>query len=442
MASLELRNSTYRVVFMHAGRRHGYSLNTRDKQTAEALCGGVEKTLMLLGQGILRIPEGADLVSFVRNGGKLVEPPTPARPTTTFAVIRDRYLEAHRNGAMEANSLATVKMHLKHVGNTLGEKFNVERLTLSELQGHVDRRLAKKYRGKRLSPYTIRKEVNSFRAAWNWAIPHGLVRGTFPSKGIAYPKTDEKPPFMTMQEVERKLAAGVSPAEEAELWESLYLRKAEIDGLLACVKDQAAYPWIYPLLCTAAHTGARRSELLRAGVTDVDLAAGTLLIHEKKRSRRQRTTRHVSLTPFLTEVLKNWLADHPAGRYLFCQTGTVARSKKRSPTTGHKGEKTRESSLKGRTAEVRLRNKPETGPVTKDEAHDHLRRTLAGSKWQNIRGYHVLRHSFISCLAVAGVDQRIIDDFVGHQTDEQRRRYRHLYPEVKQKAIADVFGGA
>jgi hypothetical protein len=24
--------------------------------------------------------------------------------------------------------------------------------------------------------------------------------------------------------------------------------------------------------------------------------------------------------------------------------------------------------------------------------------------------------------------------------DEQRRRYRHLYPDVKQKAIADVFG--
>jgi hypothetical protein len=39
-----------------------------------------------------------------------------------------------------------------------------------------------------------------------------------------------------------------------------------------------------------------------------------------------------------------------------------------------------------------------------------------------------------------GVDQRIIDDIVGHQTDEQRRRYRHLYPDVKQKAIANVFG--
>jgi hypothetical protein len=39
-----------------------------------------------------------------------------------------------------------------------------------------------------------------------------------------------------------------------------------------------------------------------------------------------------------------------------------------------------------------------------------------------------------------GVDQRIIDDFVGHQTDEQRRRYRHLYPSTQSDALKSVFG--
>jgi hypothetical protein len=38
------------------------------------------------------------------------------------------------------------------------------------------------------------------------------------------------------------------------------------------------------------------------------------------------------------------------------------------------------------------------------------------------------------------VDQRIIDDFTGHQTDEQRRRYRHLLPATTKQAIAAVFG--
>ena len=43
-------------------------------------------------------------------------------------------------------------------------------------------------------------------------------------------------------------------------------------------------------------------------------------------------------------------------------------------------------------------------------------------------------------MAAAEVDQRIIDEFVGHQTDEQQKRYRHLIPEVKKKAIAGAFG--
>ena len=44
------------------------------------------------------------------------------------------------------------------------------------------------------------------------------------------------------------------------------------------------------------------------------------------------------------------------------------------------------------------------------------------------------------CLAAAGVDQRIIDDMLGHVSPEMQRRYRHLTPELKSKAVAKVFG--
>ena len=40
--------------------------------------------------------------------------------------------------------------------------------------------------------------------------------------------------------------------------------------------------------------------------------------------------------------------------------------------------------------------------VTKDEAHDHFKRTVEGSKSKVLRGYHVLRHSFASNLARRG----------------------------------------
>lgn len=41
-----------------------------------------------------------------------------------------------------------------------------------------------------------------------------------------------------------------------------------------------------------------------------------------------------------------------------------------------------------------------------------------------------------SNLARTGVDDRIIDHFMGHQTEEVRRRYQHLFPEEKGKVLS------
>jgi integrase len=56
-----------------------------------------------------------------------------------------------------------------------------------------------------------------------------------------------------------------------------------------------------------------------------------------------------------------------------------------------------------------------------------------------IRGWHVWRHGFIGVCASSGVDQRFIDEWVGHQTDEQRRRYRHLAPDAQHRAMESAF---
>ena len=278
------------------------------------------------------------------------------------------------------------------------------------------------------------------RAAWNWASHMKLVQGLFPSRGLVYPKADEKPPFMTRVEIERKLTAAMSEADQAELWDCLYVTQPEIAELLQFVKEQATHAWIYPLFCFAAHTGARRSEMLRVLVTDVDFEAMTVLIREKKRSRKQRTTRRVPLTPFLGAALKEWLIEHPGGPFLFCQAGEVFRSKKRSRTTGHQWGVNRAKSVKGRLATVKVRkDRPGQEALTNDEVHDHFNRTLANNKWRVVRGWHCFRHSFISLCASKGVDQRLIDEWVGHQTEEQRKRYRHLLPSIQQEAIRSVF---
>jgi integrase len=168
------------------------------------------------------------------------------------------------------------------------------------------------------------------------------------------------------------------------------------------------------MACAAAHGGARRSGLLRSRRADIDLEAGVLLVREKKGAKGRVTSRSVPLSPLLAAVLAEWLEAHPGGPFLFCQSSRVPRSKtRRSGTT----------------------------PVTRDEAHDHLKRMLRDGKWSVVRGWHVLRHSFISNCAARGVVRRLIDAWVGHTTEEMRRRYCHLLPDHSANVTRAVFGG-
>jgi integrase len=436
MASLQRRNGSYRILFCHHGKLHSFTIGKVKKAEAEVKARQVDYLLMRLKQGLLLLPTGTDIVSFIEHDGNPPEAgPTLAsapRQVITIGLLRDRYLLTHGNGTIETNSLDTCKLHLGHFCRMLGEGTPVAEVSLVNLQEYVNKRARAK-----LSPVTIRKEIATFRAAWNWGEPMGLTAGKFPNRGLRYPKADEKPPFMTMAEIDRRLAKGGDPDM---LWEALYLQASELAELLAHVNKNASYPWIYPLVCFAAHTGARRSEMLRALVTDVDFTENTVLVRERKRSRGERTTRRVPLTSFLKEVLSEWLRVHPGGPALFCHAGTVVRSKKRSSTTGHLNENERPSSLKGRMATVKKREQAAQTALTRSEVHDHFKRVLIGTKWEKMRGLRTLRHSFVSACASKGVDQRLVEEWAGHLNEATSKRYRHLYPSTQQEAITQVFG--
>ncbi len=434
MASLQERNGSFRVLFCYNGKLHSFTLGKVNKEEAETKTRQVDYLLMRLKQRLLVLPEGIDIVAFVEHDGNPPEAgptlPEAPRQSVTLAHLKDRYLETHGNGTVEANSLDTSRLHLKHFCRVLGDGLPVGELTLSTLQGYVNRRSRDK-----TAPTTIRKEVATLRGAWNWGEAMGLTDTRFPNKGLRYPKADEKAPFMTMGEIQRQITAGGTDA----LWECLYLQSGEVTELLSHVCEKATHPWIYPLFCFAAHTGARRSELLRALVADVDFTSNIVTVREKKRVRGQRTSRRVPLTPFLRGVLEDWFKIHPGGPALFCHSGEVERSKKRSRTTGHKNEKKRPSSLKGRMATVKKREQPPPGALTRNEVQDHLRRLLEGTKWEHMRGLHTLRHSFVSACASRGIDQRLVQEWCGHMNEETSRRYRHLWPSTQQEAIKRVF---
>jgi integrase len=408
MAGVRKKGDGYYCTFRFRGKRYYFAIGNVPEAQARAKGAEVDETLALLERGRLTLPEGVTLEDFIAGGGKA--PVLSARPeTVTARQFIDRYLETHANGTVEENSLGTARTHLEQFAVTVGERFRIQALTLLNLQEHVDRR-----RKKGVAPVTLKKEIATVRACWNWAAHGGLLKGTFPGKGLRFPKEQEKEPFRTFAEIEAMIAAEQADDTRQEaLWEALYLTRPEVEEFLAHVGANATLPWVFPMVAFAAYTGARRSELLRALVTDVDLVGGVVLVREKKRLKGKRSTRSAPITPKLADVLRAWLAVRPSCPSLFCQSQRVTRSKTRRA---------------GPTA------------VTKDEAHDHFRRTVAGSKWQVLRGYHVLRHSFISALASQGVDQRVIDEVVGHQSEEQRKRYRHLYPRVLKEAIQRVFG--
>ena len=224
-----------------------------------------------------------------------------------------------------------------------------------------------------------------------------LVDHPFPSAGLVYSKSDAKLPFMTWQEIQRRIKAGGDGA----LWEGLYLQEKELAELLAYVKAKKAQPWVYPAFVMAAHTGARKSEIIRSRLEDIDLANAVMTIREKKRAQGVRTTRRVPISTELATVLAPQMERQNGKTYLFGN-----------------GEK----------------------PLSVQAVHQGLARALDDSKWSVIKGWHTLRHSFISACACRGLDQRFIDEWVGHQTEEQKVRYRHLYPSVQAAALKSVFG--
>jgi integrase len=194
----------------------------------------------------------------------------------------------------------------------------------------------------------------------------------------------------------------VTESQQEELWDALFLSTEQVEKLLTHIHEVPAVAWIYPMFAFAARTGARRSEMIRSEVDDIDFDGRTVRIREKKKDQgKEMTFRHVPLSNLLADAMRAWLAVHPGGKYTFCL-------------------------------------EPGISLTVSSVGHQFVRATQ-NSKWKVLKGWHVLRHSFASNCAAAGVDQRLIDSWLGHQTDEMSQRYRHLFPSQEQAAINLVF---
>ena len=394
MATIQTRNGSHRILFQYAGRQLTFTIGKVTDTEADQWKARTEQLLMRLDQGLMEIPPGVSVPDFLKHDGKPpVDPALTRAKLTTFAQLRDAYLETFRGGAVKASTLDTYKKQLLRLEETLGKNFVLSGLSAATLQRHIARRQTA------VTPTTILKELQTLRTVWNWGARNGLVGGTFPAmKGLALRKSADKLPFMSWGEIERRIKGGADPEP---LWECLYLDTQQLAAFLDFVKAEKPDHWIYPMLAMAAYTGARRSEMVRARVEDVDLGGGTILIREKKRAHGRTTTRRVPMTAALADILATQMKKQEGKPYLFGD--------------GHE-------------------------ELTDSQTSGAFDRLVAGSKWKDMRGYHVCRHSFISACASRGIDQRLVDAWAGHCTETQRVRYRHPYPSIQAAALTSVFG--
>lgn len=415
MASIQQDPSgNFHICFRYGKQRFKRSLETRDRRKADAAAVRVAENVRLVKQGRMDLPDDADIPTFLLSDGTLSNKPQPVSVLTVGNLFAS-YQASIPGDALEQSSLKTARIHMRHFERLFGTKKPLRSVNTVDLQQYVTARSKEPGHRGAVSAATIRKEIATLGSLWNWAVAQGEIGKPYPRKGLIFPKRTEKPPFQTVGQIQRHIKQRrLTETQATELWDAAYLDRKELNELLEHVRIKSNQGFLYPMCLLAAHTGARRSELCRCKLSDIDLRNSTITIHERKRSKSMRTTRVVPLSTTLNEVLRSWIKTKPESEFLFPEVHDCLRERK---------------------------DRDEEGVMQPDEASHHLNVVLSGSDWKNLRGWHVFRHSFISNCATQGVDQRFIDSWVGHQTDEQRRRYRHLFPDSQKQAIDSVFAG-
>ena len=399
------------IGFRFAGRTYRRSLKTTDRKQATSKKVRLEDTIALIESGRIEVPTGIDVPTYLltegaKNGKTVIR-------DCRLDQLLEKFFDAIPEGSLESTSIKTMKTHQNHLLRILGRHRYVGNLSNADLQSYIQKRSQEKgIRGRNISATTIRKEVTTLRSVWNWAIEFGeLERRSFPSKGLRYPKVPELPPFQTFEEVLAK-TAGLDPgsAKAKDLWSTVFLDRSEVEELLDAVQSNQRLPaFVYPMFCIAAHTGARRSEIRRA--MPEDIGKSVLTIRERKRRRGKLSLRTVPMSQRLQMALSDWLGIRPpSGDGLFCHV-----------------------------VESRCFT-PEAEPITENVIDNQFERAVQSTRFQYLIGWHVLRHSFCSNCAAAGIDQRMIDAWVGHTTEEMRRRYRHMFPSKEKQALELVYG--
>lgn len=246
-----------------------------------------------------------------------------------------------------------------------------------------------------VKPGTINRDLDSLRAALNWAVTTGLLDAN-PAAGIRRVKADRTAPVRYLTE-----------PEETRLRKALHARDERRRQARASAntwRRERAHPehpeysvytdHLHPFVLLALNSGARRGELFGLTWADVDFDRKVMTLRGGGTKNGQ--TRVIPLNREALQVLTDWTpAERKASDYVF---------------PGEDGG--RLVSLK--TAWTSL---------------------VKQAKLPAFR-FHDCRHHFASRLVQSGVDLAIVRELLGHSSFAITQRYASLAPEHRAEAVA------
>jgi integrase/recombinase XerD len=174
------------------------------------------------------------------------------------------------------------------------------------------------------------------------------------------------------------------------------------------VLDRVRVP-VYRLCLTVIYAcGLRLTEGTRLQVPDVDGERKLLHVHGKRRKDR-----YVPLPDATLQLLRDYWRTHRNPRWLF-------------PTSTRTG--------------VAPLNDPTVGPISGTSLQSAFSRAVKQSGIHKRAHVHTLRHSYATHLLEAGVNLRLIQDYLGHPSPQTTAIYTHLTRELHDAALEPING--
>ena len=413
MASLKKRGRYFSVLFYWEGEQVTKPLRLENQDEAERVRQRVELALDGLRRG--RFPKASRLLAAGHDIRDIIF------PSEKTAHLLDDDVSADDGNPLRVSQLA--EDYVKHlaVETSDGHRRRVEsklrhltkitddaRVTTLSADGFDE--YIKRRRKSRVMPDTLKGEIATIRAMLNWAVQTRRI-DKLPVERFPNVKTSGGDPFLFKADIERIISEQSRTRKEiADLGRRMVLNSQDVDELARLAEKEI--PQLVLPLRLVATTGIRRGEMVQLQKSDFDPKTGRLTVRSGKGPRsKSETTRSIDVHKSILPILRNHHRSLPKrGKWLFPQFDPTKESKSFAPIENRRAERA-----------ARL-----------------LTTLLTGSDFELLRGWHALRHSFITICVWRGMTFEQISQWTGHIELETQRRYTHYSGEASRQLMDEL----